>query len=175
LDILQFKKANCKNCFKCLRECAVKAIAIKNEQAEIIKDDCLLCGHCLTVCPQNAKEARIDTQQVRQMIKSGKKVIASVAPSFIAGFDVTDLHEFEQKLIHLGFSAATETSCGAKVVANEYQRILSEGKFPNMVSSSCPTIIKLMEKYYPQVLKYLAPVLSPMTAHNTVTISMLFL
>jgi iron only hydrogenase large subunit-like protein/uncharacterized Fe-S cluster-containing protein len=165
LDILQFKKANCKNCFKCLRECAVKAIAIKNEQAEIIKDDCLLCGHCLTVCPQNAKEARIDTQQVRQMIKSGKKVIASVAPSFIAGFDVTDLHEFEQKLIHLGFSAATETSCGAKVVANEYQRILSEGKFPNMVSSSCPTIIKLMEKYYPQVLKYLAPVLSPMTAH----------
>lgn len=165
MDILQFKKANCRNCFKCLRECPVKAIAFKNEQAEIIKADCLLCGHCLTVCPQNAKEARNDTEQVRQMIKSGKKVIASVAPSFIAGFDAANFQMFEQGLKSLGFYAAQETSYGAALVAQEYERLLDEGDFCNMISSCCPTIIKLIEKYYPQLIQYLAPVLSPMAVH----------
>lgn len=165
MDILQFKKANCKNCFKCLRECSVKAIAFRNEQAEILKEDCLLCGHCLTVCPQNAKEARNDTNQVREWIQNGKKVIASVAPSFIAAFPAADFQSFERALRQLGFFAAQETSVAARLVADEYQRLLEGGTSENMISSCCPTIVKLIEKYYPQLLKYLAPVLSPMTAH----------
>ena len=165
MDILQFKKANCKNCFKCLRECSVKAIAFRNEQAEILKEDCLLCGHCLTVCPQNAKEARNDTDQARELIQSGEKVIASVAPSFIAAFPDADFRAMGRALQRLGFHDAQETSVAARLVADEYQRLLEDGTFENLISSSCPTIVKLIEKYYPQLLKYLAPVLSPMTAH----------
>ena len=165
MDILQFKKANCKNCFKCLRDCSVKAIAFRDGQAEILNEDCLLCGHCLTVCPQNAKEARNDTEQVREMIRSGHQVIASVAPSFIAGFPAADFQSFALALRRLGFHDAQETSVAARMVTDEYQRLLEEGKSSTMISSCCPTIIRLIEKYYPQLLPFLAPVLSPMTAH----------
>lgn len=163
MDILQFKQADCKNCFKCLRECSVKAIAFRNGQAEILKDDCLLCGHCMTVCPQNAKVARIDTGEAKKLIESGKKVVASVAPSFIAAFDTPDFSSFEEALKKLGFSAAFECSVGAAVVAEEYRRLLESGNYKNLISSCCPTVVKLIEKYYPTLLGCLAPVLSPMS------------
>ena len=88
MGILGLKKANCKNCYKCIRECPVKAIEFKEHQAQIIDDACLLCGRCVVVCPQGAKYVRDDTGIVKRMIKSGKKVVASVAPSFLASFDV---------------------------------------------------------------------------------------
>lgn len=165
MEILQFKKANCKNCFKCLRECPVKAIAFKDGQAEILRDDCLLCGHCLTVCPQNAKEARDDTETVRTLLRSGRRVVASVAPSFIAAFGVPDLAAFEAGLRRLGFAAAQETARGAKLVAAEYVRLLRRGGHAPIISSCCPAVVRLMERYYQSLTPCLAPVLSPMQAH----------
>ena len=165
MDILQFKKANCKNCFKCLRECPVKSISYKQGQAEIITEDCLLCCHCLTVCPQNAKEARNDTDKVKAAIASGRKVVATVAPSFAAAFATESMTALASALKKLGFFAARETAVGAKAVAEEYRRLLRGGRFESMVSTCCPTVIRLAERYCPESLKYLAPVTSPMTAH----------
>lgn len=165
MDILQFKKANCKNCFKCLRECPVKSISYKQGQAEIIAEDCLLCGHCLTVCPQNAKEARNDTDIVKAAIASGRRVVATVAPSFAAAFGPGGISAFASALKKLGFFDVRETAVGAKAVAEEYGRLLAGGRFESMVSTCCPTVIRLAERYCPQSLKYLAPVTSPMTAH----------
>lgn len=165
MDILQFKEANCKNCYKCLRECSVKAIAFRNGQAEILKEDCLLCGHCMTVCPQNAKVARNDVGKIKKQMQSGKKVIASVAPSFIAAFDTPDFLSFEAALQKLGFAAASETAEGAAIVAGEYRKLLHSGRYKNLITSCCPTVIKLIEKYYPETLPYLAPVLSPMAVN----------
>lgn len=165
MDIINFKKANCKNCFKCLRECPVKAIGFKNGQAEILTENCLICGHCLNVCPQNAKKVRNDVGAVKAVIASGKKVIASVAPSFIAAFPYKTLPQFEQVLKALGFSEAQETSVGAAAVTREYERLLSACNTPVLISTACPTIVRLVEKYYPEALTYLADTVSPMTAH----------
>lgn len=163
-EILKFKKANCKNCFKCLRECPVKAIAIHDGQAEILRDDCLICGHCLTVCPQNAKVVRSDTGRVKKLIDCGRKVFASVAPSFAAAFN-TDFDGISLALKSLGFSGAAETSEGAVPVTREYERLLEQHKMPCVISSACPTIVKLINMYHPQVANCLAPIVSPMTAH----------
>ena len=163
-EILRFKKANCKNCFKCLRECPVKAIAFKDGQAEIMRDECLICGHCLTVCPQNAKVVRCDIDSVKKLIASGHHVVASVAPSFIAAFD-TGIAEFSLALKKLGFFEIQETSIGAVPVTREYEKLIAERKMPCVISSACPTIVKLIEKYHPGALSCLAPVVSPMTAH----------
>ncbi|WP_455719001.1 4Fe-4S binding protein, partial [Anaerosporobacter sp.] len=54
MNVIGFKEAKCKNCYKCVRTCEVKAIQVKNEQAQIMNDMCILCGHCLEACPQNA-------------------------------------------------------------------------------------------------------------------------
>ena len=94
MGILKFKKANCKNCYKCIRNCPVKAIEVKNHQAQIIERDCILCGNCMVVCPQNAKEVRNDVLTIKNLIREGKQVIASVAPSFISNYNVTQFSQF---------------------------------------------------------------------------------
>lgn len=163
-EILKFKKVNCKNCFKCLRECPVKAIAFRNGQAEILRKDCLICGHCLTVCPQNAKVVRFDVDIVRKLMADGKKVIASIAPSFAAAFD-TNLDGITFALKQLGFWGVEETAAGAALVTQEYEKLLASRKMPCVISTACPTIVKLVKYYYPEVSGNLAPVVSPMTAH----------
>ena len=76
---LQLKKSNCKNCYKCIRSCPVKSIKFADGQANIIADDCILCGNCFVNCPQDAKQVRLDTPHVKELIASGRPVIASVA------------------------------------------------------------------------------------------------
>lgn len=165
MSVIQFKEANCKNCYKCIRSCPIKAIAFKNEQAKIIEDDCVLCGNCLTVCPQNAKSVKSDIDKVRSFIARNEKVYASLAPSFVAAFENTDPRKVYAVLKKLGFTHIEETAIGAAQVSKEYEKLLCEKKMTNIITSSCPTINFLIEKYYPDLLHYLAPVVSPMIAH----------
>jgi Na+-translocating ferredoxin:NAD+ oxidoreductase RNF subunit RnfB len=87
MSIIQFKEANCKNCYKCIRSCPVKAIGFKNEQARIVEEDCMLCGNCLQSCPQNAKTVKSDIETVKNFINKKEKVYVSLAPSFISAFE----------------------------------------------------------------------------------------
>ncbi|WP_346938981.1 [Fe-Fe] hydrogenase large subunit C-terminal domain-containing protein [uncultured Clostridium sp.] len=166
MGILKFKKANCKNCYKCIRNCPVKAIEVKNHQAQIIERDCILCGNCMVVCPQNAKEVRNDVLTIKNLIREGKQVIASIAPSFISNYNVTQFSQFASILRKLGFSDAFETAEGAYIVKSEYEKLIKSNWKNIIISSCCPTVVKLVQKHYPEALKYLAPVISPVQAHS---------
>lgn len=166
MSILKFKKANCKNCYKCIRNCPVKAIEVKNHQAQIIERDCILCGNCMVICPQNAKEVRNDILIVKNLIREGKTVIASVAPSFISNYKVSQFLEFSNMLKKLGFSDAFETAEGAYIVKSEYEKLVRNDWKNIIISSCCPTIVKLIQRYYPEALKYVAPIISPVQAHS---------
>ena len=162
---LQLKKSNCKNCYKCIRNCPVKSIKFADGQANIIPDECILCGRCFVNCPQDAKQIRDDVPRVEEMIASGKKVIASVAPSFIAEFPLMDFAAMKDALLKLGFADAQETAIGATIVKTEYEKMIASGKHDVIISSCCHSVNALIQKYYPSVLPYLADVLSPMLAH----------
>ena len=162
---LQLKKSNCKNCYKCIRNCPVKSIKFADGQANIIPDECILCGRCFVNCPQDAKQIRDDVPRVKEMIASGKKVIASVAPSFIAEFPLMDFAAMKSALLKLGFADAQETAIGATIVKTEYEKMIASGKHDVIISSCCHSVNALIQKYYPSVLPYLADVLSPMLAH----------
>lgn len=162
---LEFRNARCKDCYKCLRECPVKAIDFKGHQAEIIEDRCILCGHCTLACPQNAKVVHSELDDVKRMLDGGGKVIASVAPSFISSFGVTDFGVMKLALAKLGFHDAEETAVGAQAVTNEYARLLKTGEFTNFITSACPAACRMIQEYFPKALRYLAPVDSPMVAH----------
>ena len=168
MDILKFKDANCKNCYKCIRECPVKAIEFKSGsgQAQIIRDDCLLCGRCVLVCPQNAKESRSDLAEVKALVDSGRRVIVSMAPSFIAEFPAHSIADMRHALQQLGVCDVEETAIGASVVKKEYERILKEEAPKVLISSCCHSIVKLIQDYHADALPYLAKVLSPMQAHG---------
>ena len=164
-DYLQLKKLNCKNCYKCIRHCPVKSIKFSDNQANIIADECILCGTCFVVCPQNAKQIRNDIHKVKDAIKSGKKVVASIAPSFAANYSGVNITSMEKALKKLGFCIAEETAVGAQIVTGEYEKMVNEGNKSIIISSCCNSVNTLIQKYFPTALKYLADVLSPMQAH----------
>lgn len=162
---LELKNAVCKDCYKCLRECPVKAIKVINHQAQIIESRCILCGRCTSVCPQNAKRVHTELDEVKALLKSGAKVVASVAPSFVSSFNVNDFAVMENALKALGFAYAEETAVGAREVTAEYKKLLEKREYKNFITSACPAVNRMIQLYYPSALKYLAPVDSPMLAH----------
>ncbi len=162
---LDFQKADCKNCYKCLRSCPVKAIDARDGQAKLIESRCILCGHCTLVCPQNAKSVHNDTRNILRLLQSGKPVMASVAPAYVASFGLSSFEPFKAALKSLGFTDAFETSEGAAAVTAEYKKLLESGKYDNFITSACPAVNRAIELYHHDVLKYLAPVDSPMVAH----------
>lgn len=164
-DFLKLKKSNCKNCYKCIRHCPVKSIRFSGNQANIVSDECILCGQCFVVCPQNAKEITDSTEFVKVLIQTGEPVIASVAPSFVANYDGVGIESFRKALKKLGFADAEETAVGATFVKREYERILKEENRDVLISSCCHSINLLIQKHFPALLPFLADVLSPMQAH----------
>ena len=135
-----------------IRHCPVKAIRFSGNQAHIIGDECILCGHCFVVCPQNAKEIVNETEKARVLIN-------------IANYEGVGIGAMRDALKQLGFADVEETALGATVVKNEYERLLREEKRDIVISSCCHTVNLLIQKYFPNELPYLADVLSPMQAH----------
>ena len=164
---LTLKKSNCKNCYKCIRHCPVKSIRFSGNQAHIISEECILCGQCFVVCPQNAKEITDGTEKAKVLLMSGDPVVASIAPSFIANYDGVGIVPMREALKKLGFYDAEETALGASMVKTEYERLLHEDKRDVLISSCCHSVNLLIQKYFPELLPCLADVLSPMQAHCT--------
>ena len=164
-NCLTLKKSNCKNCYKCIRHCPVKAIRFSGNQAHIIGNECILCGHCFVVCPQNAKEIVDGTEKARVLLQSGDPVVVSLAPSFIANYDGVGIESMRKALKQLGFFDAEETAIGATIVKSEYERMLREEDRDIIIASCCHSVNLLIQKYFPACLEYLADVMSPMQAH----------
>ena len=164
-NCLTLKKSNCKNCYKCIRHCPVKAIRFSGNQAHIIGNECILCGQCFVVCPQDAKQIVDETEKVKVLLQSGDPVVVSLAPSFIANYDGVGISTIREALKKLGFYDVEETAIGATIVKNEYERMLREDERDVIISSCCHSINLLIQKHYPQALEYLADVISPMQAH----------
>ena len=164
-NCLTLKKSNCKNCYKCIRHCPVKAIRFSGNQAHIIGNECILCGQCFVVCPQDAKKIVDSTEKVKVLIQSGDPVIVSLAPSFVANYDGVGIKAMTKALKKLGFADVEETAIGATIVKNEYERMLREDERDIIITSCCHSINLLIQKYFPAELPYLADVMSPMQAH----------
>ena len=164
-NCLTLKKSNCKNCYKCIRNCPVKAIRFSGNQAHIIGNECILCGRCFVVCPQNAKEIVDGTEKARVLLQSGDPVVVSLAPSFVANYDGIGIESMRKALKQLGFYDVEETAIGATIVKNEYERMLMEEERDVVIASCCHSINLLVQKYFPTCLEYLADVMSPMQAH----------
>ena len=165
MNCLTLKKSNCMNCYKCIRHCPVKAIRFSGGQAHIINNECILCGQCFVVCPQNAKEIVNETEKAKVLLQSGDPVIVSLAPSFVANYPGVGIGAMTRALKKLGFYDVEETAIGATMVKKEYERMLREEHRDVIITSCCHSINLLIQKYYPAALEYLADVVSPMQAH----------
>ncbi len=164
-NCLTLKKSNCKNCYKCIRHCPVKAIRFSGNQAHIIGNECILCGQCFVVCPQNAKEIVNEIEKVKVYLQGGDPVIVSLAPSFVANYEGKGINAMRTALKKLGFYDVEETAIGATMVKTEYERMIKEDDRDIIISSCCHSVNLLIQKYFPSLLPFLADTMSPMQAH----------
>ena len=166
-SILQFHTANCKNCYKCIRNCQVKAIRVQNQQAQIIEEQCVLCERCTSVCPQHAKVEHNDIPDIQKEIAAGKKVIASVHPAYLFRYGWNSIHSLEKCLQKIGFWKVFDAAQGAFMMKEKYTQFLEIQQQKKLViSSNCPVIVRMIEKKYPRIKEYLAPVYSMMQMHT---------
>ena len=166
MRVIDFKDAKCRHCYKCVRHCAVKAISVRDEQARIMVDHCINCGRCLEVCPQNAKTFASDMDRVRGYLRQGMRTVISIAPSYAGVLEFDRPGQVVDALLRLGFSEVRETAEGAALVTSEYKMLVRSGKTPNIITTCCPSVNDLIEKYYPDCARLMAPVVSPMIAHG---------
>ena len=166
MQVLDFSKANCKNCYRCIRTCKIKAIKVKNHQAKIEKDLCIACGECFLVCSQNARKIHSDLHKVKDFIKNKKTVIATLAPSYRGYFE--DYKKFIGLLKNIGINRIEETGIAAAHVSKAYKNIVEKCEKNIYLTSSCASINSLIEKHYPQYIDYLLPVTTPLLLHGNI-------
>ena len=151
-SILQFRTANCKNCYKCIRNCPVKAIRVEKQHAQIIEEQCILCEKCTSVCPQHAKVEHDDIPVIQKEIAAGQKVVAYVHPAYLAKYGWGSVGLLEERLQKIGFWKAFDAAQGAAAMKREYCRILGEQHQQKMmISSNCPVVVRLIERKYPHL------------------------
>ena len=157
-------KERCRMCYTCVRECPAKAIRIVEGQAEVIGRRCIACGNCVRICSQKAKQVVRSVDIVERLLAQPDRVAAIVAPSFPKEFDACDYTQVVGMLRALGFDLVNEVAFGADLVAEWYRRMLNDGDHWQRISTACPAVVAFVEKYHPELVESLAPVVSPMVA-----------
>ena len=171
-QVIYINEEKCRNSYSCVRVCPVNAIEVKPERAHpvIIADRCIGCGLCFMACSPRAIEFRDSRSQVKQLLKSGRRTAALIAPSIASEFDdITDYRKFVGMIRSLGFSYVHEVSFGVDLVAYEYRKLFEESSGKYYITSNCPSIVEMIEKYHPNLVPNLAPLVSPMVATAMVT------
>lgn len=156
---------NCRDCYKCVRHCPVKAIQIKDAHALILHERCIFCGTCVNECPNGVKQIRNDLDRVQMALMSKRKIIVSLAPSYVSEFKGYE-ENFVRALYKLGFDAVSETAIGAALVSQALDMYIKEHGHANFISTACPSVVEMVKKYYPECIPELAPVPSPLQTHS---------
>lgn len=154
----------CHDCYRCVRECLVKAIKIENGHASVIPEKCIACGHCVKACPSNAKRVRVDIDKAKNLILAQKDVYVSLAPSWSGVFEYS-AEKMISLLKKLGFKDVSETALGAQEVSIKTAQMLNDAEKGLFISSACPVIVDFVRLYHPEFTKYITPVGSPAMTH----------
>lgn len=157
-------KNECHDCYKCVRECPVKAIKIQDGSASVLGERCIACGHCVKACPANAKRVRNDIEKVKTLLTAKKEVYVSLAPSWAGVYEISS-QKMSALLKKLGFKAVSETALGAQEVSIKTAEIIRKGNKGLYISSACPVIVDFIKKYHPQFAKDIVPIASPALTH----------
>lgn len=158
-------KAECQDCYKCVRRCPVKAIRIKEHSAMVMGEECIYCGTCVNICPVGAKKVRNDQEKALRVIAENKTVIASLAPSWVSEFPEYSEKHFIAAIKNLGFTMVSETALGADEVSRQTNQLLSNTRNGVFISSACPTAVLWIKKHFPEQTEKITPLLSPMLTH----------
>ena len=156
---------NCQDCYKCIRECPVKAIRIEDNKAYILDDRCVYCGHCTQVCPTGAKKIRDGLTRAQLTLSRHRQVFLSLAPSYVSEFENISSSTLISAIKSLGFDGVSETALGAEVISARTEEFLNSAEKNIHISSACPVVVEYIRKYSSDYVPNITPIVSPMLAH----------
>ena len=159
---IKLKSQSCKDCYKCIRHCRVKAIRFSGNLVDNVENLCVLCGHCYIHCNQNAKVIASEVEKVKNLLQT-EKVIALVSPTYLAYFNTT-YKAFKEACLKISFTAIEEETLGYEIVMKEYEKILKKGEKSFYISSQCHSVNLMIQKYHKKLIPHLMDVVSPMVA-----------
>jgi len=165
--VLFIDDSKCRNSYSCVRVCPVNAIEVKPQKAHptILSDKCIGCGLCYISCSPRAIEFRDSKEEVKALLLSDRKTAALIEPSIASEFDdITDYRKFVTMIKSLGFDYVHEVSFGVDLIAAKYTDLFSKAEGKYYITANCPAIVKLIEKFHPELTPNLAPLVSPMIA-----------
>ncbi len=165
--VLYIDDSKCRNSYSCVRVCPVNAIEVRpqKEHPTILPARCIGCGLCYVSCSPRAIEFRDSKEEVKSLLKSGRKKAALIEPSIASEFDdITDYRKFVTMIRSLGFDYVHEVSFGVDLIAANYAELFSKAEGKYYITANCPAIVKLIEKFHPEIVPNLAPLVSPMIA-----------
>ncbi|MEI7662645.1 MAG: [Fe-Fe] hydrogenase large subunit C-terminal domain-containing protein [Bacteroidota bacterium] len=157
----------CIKCYSCVRICPVKAIRVdvSTEYPTIVPERCIGCGSCFRACSPHAISYRSSVEETRSLLSSGEKVAAICDPTISGEFhDITDYRKFVEMIRQLGFTYVSEASFGVDLVARQYKELFDNFKGKYHIAANCPSVVAFIEKYHPELVNNLAPIVSPMVA-----------
>ncbi len=159
------EKNNCQDCYKCIRECSVKAIKVDKGRASVVPELCTFCGRCTEVCPAKAKKVRNDLWKAQKIVETSTEIAVSIAPSYISEWSSVPKDKFIAALKLLGFTHVSETALGAEKVSECTTKYIDKSCKHLHISSACPAVVELIEKFYPKLVDNIVPISSPLLAH----------
>lgn len=155
----------CNLSYTCIKVCPTKAIKIEEGHAHIIPERCIGCGHCVTVCAQNAISYRSEKQKTIELIKSENTVAALCDPAIAGEFvDISDYRKFVAMLKELGFDLVNEVAFGVDLVALKYKELYDDFHGKYYISTKCPATTGYIVRYKPDLVNNLAPIVPPYIA-----------
>ncbi|MFO8086530.1 MAG: [Fe-Fe] hydrogenase large subunit C-terminal domain-containing protein [Bacteroidales bacterium] len=166
-ELIRINKETCEQCYACVRVCPTKALKVTEEEGypELMSERCIGCGHCVTVCSPDSITYRKEKQYVQQLIKKKSKTAAIVDPSISGEFhDITDYRKFVEMIRALGFDYVSEIAFGVDVIASEYKKLIEDFKGKYYITANCPAVVSYVEKFHPELVDNMAPLVSPMIA-----------
>ena len=164
MDPIITVKENCRKCYACVRNCPVKAIRVDQNYAEVISDRCIGCGTCVKICSQTAKVIADHIGECRKLLEGENKPIAILGCSHPAFFNDVNTGQLVTGLRRLGFSEVHEGAAGIDLLRDSYRNKIEKNPGLPLITTHCPTVVDLIERHYPQLLKNLIGIVSPMVA-----------
>lgn len=156
--------ADCRECWGCVRHCPSKALSVIDRRTHVIPDRCVKCGQCVSECPRGGHTVRDDLPKVRELLASGRPVVAVLATEFVAAMHPMTPAEAEAALEAVGFYAVESTLLGEEIVAAQYERSHAQPCISITLRSTCPVTVEWVRRFYPSLVPALTPIVPPYIA-----------
>lgn len=175
-----FDSSKCIDCKNCIAMCQKQGVGfLDNKEKERFfctvpgqTKECVYCGQCITHCPSGAFEEVSSIKEVEEALKKGNVVFqfapairSSIGEEFGLPYGLITTGKLVAALRKLGAKKVFDVSFSADITTieegGELIERLSEDKNLPMFTSCCPSWVRYVEVYKPELIKHLTSVRSP--------------